>query len=111
MEARLEFRSVVGLHDVDSEGQSTNNLVDESNSGALIARVVDFQNSNSSAVIDGGELIQALPSSGNTLEKLHVHLQPMTRLRLLVTLPALRVLNVLLTGWQAVHPVPSQNSV
>ena len=43
--------------------------------------------------------------------KLHVHLQPMTRLRLLVALPALAVWLMLLVGRQPPHPVPRENAV
>jgi hypothetical protein len=60
---RLELGAVVGLNDVDSEWQTTNDFVGETNRGRLRAAVVDFQDSNSSAVVDRGELVEALRPS------------------------------------------------
>src|SRR5262245_13734740 len=57
---RPQLAPVVRLNHQDSEGQTTNDLVGEANCRALVARVVDFQYSDASAVVDGGELVEAL---------------------------------------------------
>jgi hypothetical protein len=78
------------MHDVDAKWQPAYDLVNELDRRALVAGVVDLEHADPGTIIDGGELIQALPRSGNPLEELHIQLQPLTRLRLLVPLPALR---------------------
>src|SRR5262249_5410240 len=61
--------------------------------------------------VDGGELVEPLARPGNALEELHVHLQVVTGLRLLVPLPALRVLAILLICRKAIHAVLEQKAV
>ena len=54
----LEFGAIVGLHDVDAEGQAAEDVVDECDRRALIAGVEDFQHANAGAIVDGGELVE-----------------------------------------------------
>ena len=49
---------------------------------------VDFEHANARAVIDSGELIEALSGACDALEELHVQLKAMPGLWLLVALPA-----------------------
>ncbi len=74
MESGLELGSIVGLDDEHSKRQPTYDLVDESNRRSLFAGVVNLQHADSRAVVDGGELVQALPRAGDALEELDVHL-------------------------------------
>jgi hypothetical protein len=48
------------------------------------------------AVVDGGELIQPSLRPGDSLQELHIELQPMTRLGLLIPLPSFAVRLMLL---------------
>ena len=111
MKARLELRAVVGLDDETRNGRRRQHLVDEADRRALVAGIVDLEHADARAVIDRRELVEPLPRAGDPLEELHIHLQPMARLRLLVPLPALRVRAMLLVAWQAVHPMPHQNAM
>jgi hypothetical protein len=86
-------------------------FLDEPHGRALIAGVVDLENADPGAVIDRCELIQAPARARNPLEELHVQLQPVPRLRLLVTLPACAVRPVLLIGREPRHAVPRQDAV
>jgi hypothetical protein len=56
----LELGTVVGLQNQDTKGQSFSNLVQEVDGRALLAVIVNLQYPDTGAVIDGGELIQAL---------------------------------------------------
>ena len=67
MELGLEFGAVVGLHDVDAEWQAAEDFVDEQPGRALIAGIVDLEDANPRAIVDGGELVQALMSPGDSL--------------------------------------------
>ena len=87
MELRLKLRPVVGLNDVDAEWQPTQDLVDEPDGRPLVAGVVDFEDANAGAVVNGGELIQPLLGTRNALEELHIQLQAMTWLRLFIARP------------------------
>ena len=111
VELRLEFGAVVSLHDVDAERQPAHDVVDKLHRRTLIARVVDFQDADPSAIVNGRELIQAAPRAGDSLEKFDVDLQAMAGLRLLVPLPAFPVWLVLLIRRQARHPRPRQDAV
>jgi len=55
VKARLELGAVVGLDEVHAKRQPANDFVGEVDGGRLIARVV-VQDSDASAVVDGGEL-------------------------------------------------------
>ena len=57
----------------------------------LIAGVVDLQDPHAGAIVDGRELIQPAVRPRDSLQELHVQLQPVTGLRLLIALPALAV--------------------
>src|SRR6478735_12597955 len=85
---RLKLGAIVGLHDVNTERQPLQDSVDEADGRALITRIVDLEDANARAIIDGRELVQALARAGNALEELDVHLEPVARLRLLVAAPA-----------------------
>ena len=86
---RREFGAVVGLYHMYAKRQALEDIVDEANGCRLVARVEDLQHTDAGAVIDRRELIEALATPGNTLKKLHIHLQTMTGLRLLIPLPPL----------------------
>src|SRR5690606_13494926 len=111
VELRLELRPIVGLNRQDAKGQPAQHLVDEADRGPLGARVVDLQDAKARAIIDGGELIQPATRSRNALQKLDVELQAVSRLRLLIPLPALPVPLVLLIRREAMHSVPAQDAV
>ena len=96
VELGLEFGAIVGLHDLDAKRQPASHLVDEPDGRSLIAGVIDLEHTDPGAVVDGRELVEALLRSRDALEELHVHLQAVTRLGLLVALPALNVRLVLL---------------
>jgi len=98
MELRLKLRPVVGLNDVDAEGQPTQDLVDEPDGRPLVAGIVDFEHANAGAVVNGGELIQPLLGTRNALEEFHIQLQAMTRLRLFIARPARPMWPMLLIG-------------
>ena len=70
VEFRLELGAVVGLHDVYAEGQAAEDLVDEECGCPLGAGIVDLEDANSRAIVDGGELIQPLTSAGDSLQEL-----------------------------------------
>lgn len=74
MELGLELGAVVGLDDVDAEREALPHFVDELDSPALIAAVVHLQDSNARAIIDRGELIEALARARDALEELHIEL-------------------------------------
>lgn len=76
-------RTDVHVTDVD--------LVRKVDRGVLVAGVVDLEHPDACAVIDGRELGTGASSSRDTLEELHVHLQPVALQRPFVTLPALPV--------------------
>ena len=78
---------------------------------ALVARVVDLQDANPGAIVDGRELIEPASRARDSLEELHVELQPVAGLRLLVALPALAVRLMLLIRRQPIHPVPLQDAM
>src|SRR5712691_8926832 len=91
MEAGLELGSVVGLDLQDVEGQLLDDIVDELDRGLLIQALVDPQDPQTSAVIDGGVLVVLLALSLDRLDELDVDLNGVARLLLLVALPAFRV--------------------
>ena len=98
MELRLELCPIVRLQDVDSEWEPLPNAVKEADYGALVAGIIDLQNSDPGAIVDGSELIKALCRTRDALEELHVHLQAVAGLGLLVALPSFAVRLVLLIG-------------
>src|SRR6185503_5616544 len=69
VELRLELGAVIGLHDVDPKRQTPPHVVDESDRHALVARVVNLEDANPSAIIDRGELVQPLARPRNALEE------------------------------------------
>ena len=64
VELRLKLGAVVGLHHVHAKRQSTDVLVDELHGRALVARVVDLQDANSRAIVNGRELVPELRFDG-----------------------------------------------
>ena len=62
VEAGLELGAVVALDLRDFEGQLLEHIVDESDCGLLVEAFVDPQNSEASAVIDGGVGRTPLPA-------------------------------------------------
>ena len=64
----------------------------------MVAGIVDFEDANAGAVVNGGELIQALLGTRNALEELHIQLQAMIRLRLFLARPARPMWPMLLIG-------------
>jgi hypothetical protein len=111
MELRLELGAVIRLHDVDAEGYAPKYCIDELAGRALGARVVYLQDANPGAVVDGGELIQPSVRSRDSLQELHIELQPMPRLRFLVPLPSFAVRLMLLIRWQPVYSMPLQDAM
>ena len=91
VEASLELGSVVGLDLHDVERQLLEDVVDELDRGLLIQAVVDPQDPQASAVIDGGVLVVLFADSLDGLDELDVDLNRMARLLLLVALPAFTV--------------------
>jgi hypothetical protein len=77
----------------------------------VVAGVVNLQDPNPRAIIDGRELIQASPRPRDALQELHVYLQSVTGLGLLVALPAFAVRLVLLICRQPRHAVARQDAV
>src|SRR4029453_17687901 len=77
VEMGLEFGAIVGLNDVDAEGEPPEDVINEGDRRTLIARVEDFKHANAGAVVDSGELIEAPARSRDPLEKLDVDLQTM----------------------------------
>lgn len=92
-------------------GKPPTHLVDEPDRRALVAGVIDLQDANARAIIDGRELVEPLSGAGDPLEELHVELQPVSRQGLLIALPPCAVPLMLLVGGQAVHPVAAENSM
>ena len=76
---------------------------------ALIARVEDLKYAEARAIIDGRELIEPPLTTWDPFEKLHVHLEAVSRLRLLVPLPPFAMGSMFLIGRQPVQLVPMQN--
>jgi hypothetical protein len=77
VKAGLELRTIVGLDEQNSEGQAPEHLVDEADSGTLIAGVLDLKHPDAGAVVDSRELIQTLVSTWDALQELHIQLQTM----------------------------------
>ena len=87
VEVGLEFCAILRLDYEHSEGKPSDDLVHEADGRLLVADVVDFQHSDASAVIDGGELIEAFSGAGIPLKEFDVDLQAVPRLWLLVSMP------------------------
>lgn len=111
VKAGLEFGPVIGLDDLHAEWQASDHLIRKTNRRRLVAGIVDLEDANASAVVDGGELIQALPGTRDPLEELDVQLQAVTRLRLLVTLPRSPCRPALLIGGQPVQSMSDQSAM
>jgi len=77
MEVGLELGAIVRLHDLDAKGQPAAHFVDEPDSRALIAGVIDLEHADPGAVVDGRELIQPRARARDTLEEFHIDLHPM----------------------------------
>ena len=111
VEAGLEFGAIVGLNHADAERQATPDFVEELDGRPLIAGVIDLENPDPRAIVNRRELIEAGPAPRDSLEKLHVELQPVAGLGLLVAFPAGRVRSMFLIDRQPVQAVLAQNAV
>ncbi len=109
VEAGLELGSVVGLDLHDIERQLLEDVVDELDRSLLIQALVDPQDPQSSAVIDGGVLVVLIAHSLDGLDELDVDLNRMARLLLLVALPAFTVALISLRRRQAVEVSPLED--
>jgi hypothetical protein len=98
VELGLELRAVVGLHRQDAERQPAADVVDKPNCRPLVAGVEDLQHADAGAVVDRGELIEAFARAWQTLQELHVDLNPKAGLGLLVAEPTLFVALMFLVG-------------
>src|SRR5438552_6807300 len=67
VEAGLELCAVIGLYHQDAEGQPSNNLVHKADRRSLVAGIVDLEHPDTRAVIDRGELVEALSAPRNPL--------------------------------------------
>jgi hypothetical protein len=74
VEVGLEFGAIVGLNDVDAEGQPPEDVIDEFDGRPLIAGVVDLQHANAGAIVDRRELVEPPAGAGDPLKKLDVEL-------------------------------------
>jgi hypothetical protein len=77
--------------------------------GLLVQSVVDPQDPETGAIVDGGELVVALPGSLQRGDELDVDLDPVPGQRLLVALPTLGVALVALGGGQPAHAEAPQD--
>ena len=111
VEFGLELGAVVGLDDEHSKRQTTEHFVDEPDGGALVARVVDLQDPNSGAIVNGGELIEPPARPGNSFQELHIELQSVTRQWLLIALPPFPVRSVFLIRRQTVQAMPLEDAM
>ncbi len=103
MESGLEFGAVVGLDQVDLEGQLLEDVVKEPDGGLLIQAIEDLENPEPSAVIDRGVLVVLLAHALDGLDELDVDLNGVAWALLLVALPALDVALVALRRRQSLR--------
>jgi hypothetical protein len=103
MEAGLELGAVVGLDLHDFERQLLEDVVDEPDCGRLVQALVDPEDPQASAVVDGGVLVVLLADAFDGLDELDVNLNRVARLLLLVALPAFGVALVPLRRRQPVE--------
>jgi hypothetical protein len=59
---------------VHTKRLAAQNLIEESDRRALIARVVNLQDAEPGAVVNRRELVEPFTGAGNALEELHIHL-------------------------------------
>ena len=60
MKLGLKLGAIVGLDDVHTEREPSQDLVDKPDRRALVTRVVDLEDANARAIVNSGELIQPL---------------------------------------------------
>lgn len=102
MEGRLKFGPVVRLDRLDPERELIQQEVRELDGGLLVEPVIDPQDPQAGAVIDGGELVVLLPAGGAQRgDELHVDLDRVARHRLLVAFPLAVVALAALGGREA----------
>lgn len=77
MKLGLKFGAIVGLDDVDPEGEAPDHFIEKPDGRALVAGIVDLEDANACAIVDRRELVQSLRCARDALEELHVHLQAM----------------------------------
>src|ERR1700682_945468 len=104
-----ELGTVVGLDQLDPEGQSLQDVVDELNRCLLVESVVELEDPEPSAVVNSSELVVPLASAGNRGDEFDIDLEAETRLGLLVPLPPLLMTFVPLRAGQSVEAKAPQN--
>ena len=62
MEGGLELRAIVGLDHIDAEREPLECVVDELDRRLLVQSVIEAQDAQPGAVVDGGELIVTAPA-------------------------------------------------
>ena len=87
MELRPELTAVVGLDALDGEGKLGQDVVDEGDRSLLGVALVDLEDPDPRAVVDGGVLVVA-PPARQRLQELHADLELVPRQRFLVLLIA-----------------------
>ena len=78
VEAGLELGTIIGLDHKYAKGQPPNDLVHEADRRSLVAGILDLEYADARAIIDGGELIEALLGAWDSLEELDIQLQAMS---------------------------------
>src|SRR4029450_12220606 len=96
--------------DVDAKRQPAQDIIDELDGGALVAGVEDFEHANPRAIVDRRELIEPAATARDSLEELHVQLEPMTGLRLFIALPAFAVRTMILIRMYTFHLVSPEHA-
>ena len=107
MELRPELTAVVGLDALDGEGKLGQDVVDEGDRSLLGVALVDLEDPDPRAVVDGGVLVVA-PPARQRLQELHADLELVPRQRLLVLLIAVVPPAIAHAGGQPVSSRPLQ---
>jgi hypothetical protein len=98
------IRTVIGLDRLDAERELVEQEVSELDRGLLVELVVDPQDPQPGAVVDGGELVILLPARGAERgDELHVDLHRMPGQGLLIPFPLAVVALVPLGGREPVE--------
>jgi len=111
MKRGLKLRAIVRLDHVHPKWQTPQDVVHEANGCSLIARIEDLHYADAGAIIDRRELVQPALAAGNSVQKFHVQLQSVSRLRFLIALPPFPVGTILLVRRQPMQLVATQNAM